>query len=60
MLIAAEEPSYEHQKVFDLKTRVFVKALLKAFWPNARGSLCHACWALRYLLRHYPDEVRQG
>ena len=57
MLLANNEPSDAHRAFLAKKTRELTAAVLKVFWPSAKGSLHHACCVLDYLLRSYADEV---
>ncbi len=59
MLLANNEPSDSHRAFLAKKARELTAAILKVFWPSARGSLHHACCVLDYLLRSYADEVRR-
>ena len=60
MLLANNEPSDSHRALLAKKARELTAAILKVFWPSARGSLHHACCVLDYLLRSYADEVGGG
>lgn len=60
MLLANSEPSDVHRAFLAKKARDITAAILKVFWPSAKGSLHHACCALDYLLRSYADEVRRA
>ena len=60
MLLANTDPSDSHRDFVSKKARVITKALLKVFWPTAKGSLHHACCVLDYLLRAHTDEVVQS
>lgn len=57
MLLANNEPSDSHRAFLGKKARELTAAVLKVFWPSAKGSLHHACCVLDYLLRSYADEV---
>ncbi|CAN0391565.1 unnamed protein product, partial [Ectocarpus sp. 12 AP-2014] len=57
MLLANSEPSDNHRTFLAKKARELTAAVLKVFWPSAKGSLHHACCVLDYLLRSYADEV---
>lgn len=57
MLLANNEPSDSHRAFLGKKARELTSAVLKVFWPSAKGSLHHACCVLDYLLRSYADEV---
>lgn len=57
MLLANNDPSDAHRAFLAKKTRELTAAVLKVFWPSAKGSLHHACCVLDYLLRSYADEV---
>lgn len=57
MLLANNEPSDNHRALLGKKARELTAAVLKVFWPSAKGSLHHACCVLDYLLRSYADEV---
>lgn len=60
MLLANNEPSDNHRDFVAKKARDLTTAVLKVFWPSAKGSLHHACCVLDYLLRSYADQVRGG
>lgn len=57
MLLTNAETSDFHRAFLGKKARSITAAVLKVFWPSARGSLHHACCVLDYLLRSYADEV---
>lgn len=59
MLLTSDEPSDFHRSFLGKKARSITAAVLKVFWPSAKGSLHHACCVLDYLLRSYADEVRE-
>lgn len=60
MLLASSEPSDIHRGFLSKKAREITAAILKVFWPSAKGSLHHACCVLDYLLRSYADEVGEA
>lgn len=59
MLLVNNEPSDTHRAFLAKKVRELTMAVLKVFWPSAKGSLHHGCCVLDYLLRYYADEVRR-
>lgn len=58
MLLANNDPSDQHRAFVAEKARELTAAVLKVFWPSAKGSLHHGCCVLDYLLRFFADEVR--
>lgn len=60
ILLANGEPSEAHREMMQRKARVLARALMKVFWPEASGSLHHACYLLDFLLRNHADEVRRA
>lgn len=59
MLLANNEPSDTHRAFLAKRVRELTMAVLKVFWPSAKGSLHHGCCVLDYLLRSSADEVRR-